>query len=79
MRQKIRVATLAHVRSGFGEAVAAMCGLYRLVGGAQTRMETAQKFYLAKLPSKPVQSLLVSVAEKTHNAEGHPIRLYSTG
>jgi hypothetical protein len=31
--------------------------------------ENARKAYLAKLPVKPTQSLLVSLADKTHNAE----------
>jgi hypothetical protein len=35
----------------------------------QAGLATRKEAYLAKLPSKPVRSLLVSLADKTHNAE----------
>jgi hypothetical protein len=34
-----------------------------------------REIYLFKLPAKPAQSLLVSLADKTNNAEGYPFRL----
>jgi hypothetical protein len=42
----------------------------------QAGLATRKEAYLAKLPSKPVRSLLVSMADKTHNAEATLFRAH---
>lgn len=62
--------TLADIRMRFGDAVA------QIVGDCTDAWEEPKpawrprkEAYLALLPHKPPQSLLVSLADKTHNAE----------
>jgi (p)ppGpp synthase/HD superfamily hydrolase len=62
--------TLEDIRRQFGDAVA---GIVSDCTDAWTEPKpewrTRKEAYLAKLPAKPIQSLLVSLADKTHNAE----------
>jgi (p)ppGpp synthase/HD superfamily hydrolase len=62
--------TLAEVREMFGDAVASIVADCT---DAWTEPKPAwrprKEAYLAKLPGKPTGSLLVSLADKTHNAE----------
>jgi (p)ppGpp synthase/HD superfamily hydrolase len=63
-------ATLAEIRWRFGDGVATIVSDCT---DAWTEPKPAwrprKEAYLAKLPVKPVRSLLVSLADKTHNAE----------
>jgi (p)ppGpp synthase/HD superfamily hydrolase len=62
--------TLADIRKIFGDAVADIvsdCTDAWTEPKPQWRLRKEE--YLAKLPGKPRQSLLVSLADKTHNAE----------
>ena len=62
--------TLAKIRTWFGDAVAAIVSDWT---GAWTEPKppwrARKEAYLAAFPGKPAQSLLVSLADKTHNAE----------
>jgi (p)ppGpp synthase/HD superfamily hydrolase len=63
-------ATLANIRSKFGDAVA---DIVSDCTDSWTEPKPdwlpRKEAYLATLPNKPKQSLLVSLADKTHNAE----------
>ncbi len=63
-------ATLAEIRTRFGDAVA---GIVADCTDAWTEPKppwrARKEAYLAALPRKPAASLLVSLADKTHNAE----------
>jgi (p)ppGpp synthase/HD superfamily hydrolase len=63
-------ATLALVRARFGDGVA---GIVADCTDAWVEPKPAwrprKEEYLARLPRKPLRSLLVSLADKTHNAE----------
>ena len=62
--------TLAEIRTTFGDAVAAIVSDCTDAWTKPKPPWRARKeAYLAALPGKPAQSLLVSVADKTHNAE----------
>ena len=63
-------ATLAEIRAAFGDAVA---GIVSDCTDAWTEPKPPwrdrKEAYLAALPGKPLRSQLVSLADKTHNAE----------
>jgi (p)ppGpp synthase/HD superfamily hydrolase len=62
--------TLKEIRTRFGDSVAAIvsdCTDSWVEPKPEWRPR--KEIYLAKLPAKPPQSLLVSLADKTHNAE----------
>ncbi len=62
--------TLAKIRTRFGDAVAAIVSDCTDAWTEPKPPWRARKeAYLAALPGKPAQSLLVSLADKTHNAE----------
>ena len=61
--------TLAKIRTRFGDAVAAIVSDCTDAWTEPKPPWRARKeAYLAALPGKPAQSLLVSLADKTHNA-----------
>lgn len=63
-------ATLEEVRRRFGDAVAEIVAdCTDAWTEAKPDWKPRKVAYLAKLPSKPATSLLVSLADKTHNAE----------
>lgn len=62
--------TLAEIRARFGEGVAAIVADCTDAWSEPKPPWRARKeAYLAALPHKPARSLLVSLADKTHNAE----------
>ena len=62
--------TLDDVRQRFGDAVAEIVSdCTDAWTDPKPEWRTRKEAYLAKLPAKPTQSLLVSLADKTHNAE----------
>jgi hypothetical protein len=62
--------TLNVIKAAFGDAVAQIVSDCTDAWGAPISPWTARKqAYLASLPGKPEASLLVSLADKTHNAE----------
>jgi (p)ppGpp synthase/HD superfamily hydrolase len=62
--------TLDEIRQRFGDVVAAIVAdCTDAWTEPKPDWRTRKEAYLAKLPSKPVRSLLVSLADKTHNAE----------
>lgn len=62
--------TLEEIRSRFGEAVAAIVSdCTDSWVEPKPRWRERKEAYIAVLPGKPVASLLVSLADKTHNAE----------
>ena len=62
--------TLAKIRTDFGDAVAAIVSDCTDAWTEPKPPWRARKeAYLTALPGKPAQSLLVSLADKTHNAE----------
>ncbi len=63
-------ATLAQVRELFGNAVASIVSdCTDAWTDPKPEWRKRKEAYLAKLPRKPAASLLVSLADKTHNAE----------
>lgn len=62
--------TLADIKRRFGDAVAEIVSDCT-DAWTEPKLEwrPRKEAYLAKLPGKPAQSLLVSLADKTHNAE----------
>ncbi len=64
------VQTLAEIRTIFGDTVAEIVSdCTDTWKEPKPPWRERKEVYLATLPSKPVQSLLVSLADKTHNAE----------
>jgi (p)ppGpp synthase/HD superfamily hydrolase len=62
--------TLAHIRNTFGDPVAAIVSdCTDAWTEPKPEWSPRKEAYLAILPDKPSQSLLVSLADKTHNAE----------
>ena len=62
--------TLEDIRRGFGDAVAEIVSdCTDAWSEPKPEWRPRKEAYLAKLPAKPTQSLLVSLAGKTHNAE----------
>jgi len=62
--------TLAHIRNTFGDSVAAIVSdCTDAWTEPKPDWRPRKEAYLAILPNKPAQSLLVSLADKTHNAE----------
>ena len=62
--------TLAHIRNTFGDPVAAIVSdCTDAWTEPKPEWRPRKEAYLAILPGKPTQSLLVSLADKTHNAE----------
>lgn len=62
--------TLDEIRRRYGDAVAdIVADCTDAWTEPKPDWRPRKEAYLAKLPAKPVQSLLVSVADKTHNAE----------
>lgn len=62
--------TLDEIRSRFGDAVATIVSdCTDSWDEPKPAWRPRKEIYLAKLPAKPAQSLLVSLADKTHNAE----------
>lgn len=62
--------TLAHIRKTFGDPVAAIVSdCTDAWTEPKPEWRPRKEAYLAILPGKPAQSLLVSLADKTHNAE----------
>jgi len=62
--------TLAEIRKRFGEPVAAIVSdCTDAWTEPKPEWRPRKEAYLAILPGKPIQSLLVSLADKTHNAE----------
>ena len=62
--------TLAHIRNAFGDPVAAIVSdCTDAWTEPKPEWRPRKEAYLAILPGKPAQSLLVSLADKTHNAE----------
>jgi (p)ppGpp synthase/HD superfamily hydrolase len=62
--------TLEEIRRRFGDAVAAIVSdCTDSWGEPKPAWRPRKEIYLAKLAAKPAQSLLVSLADKTHNAE----------
>ena len=63
-------ATLAEVRTLFGPVVAEIVtDCTDAWTESKPEWRTRKEAYLAALPNKPTRSLLVSLADKTHNAE----------
>jgi (p)ppGpp synthase/HD superfamily hydrolase len=63
-------ATLNEIRARFGDAVAEIVSdCTDSWDEPKPDWQPRKEAYLAKLPAKPSQSLLVSLADKTHNAE----------
>jgi len=63
-------ATLAEIRSRFGDAVAEIVAdCTDAWTEPKPPWRERKEAYLAALPAKPATSLLVSLADKTHNAE----------
>ncbi len=60
---------LCDIRKRFGDAVAKIVDDCTDGTDPKPEWRPRKEAYLAKLASKPVQSLLVSLADKTHNAE----------
>ena len=62
--------TLAHIRKTFGDPVANIVSdCTDAWSEPKPEWRPRKEAYLAKLPAKPTQSLLVSLADKTHNAK----------
>lgn len=62
--------TLAKIRKEFGDPVADIVSdCTDAWTEPKPEWRPRKEAYLAKLPAKPMQSLLVSLADKTHNAE----------
>jgi (p)ppGpp synthase/HD superfamily hydrolase len=62
--------TLAHIRNTFGDPVAAIVSdCTDAWTEPKPEWRPRKEAYLAILPDKPAQSMLVSLADKTHNAE----------
>jgi (p)ppGpp synthase/HD superfamily hydrolase len=62
--------TLAEIRSRFGDVVAAIVSdCTDSWDDPKPEWRPRKEMYLATLPAKPAQSLLVALADKTHNAE----------
>jgi (p)ppGpp synthase/HD superfamily hydrolase len=62
--------TLQEIRTRFGDPVAAIVSdCTDSWDEPKPEWRPRKEIYLAKLPAKPPQSLLVSLADKTHNAE----------
>jgi (p)ppGpp synthase/HD superfamily hydrolase len=62
--------TLAEIRASFGDDVAAIVAdCTDTFEKPKPPWRPRKEAYLAALPAKPAQSLLVSLADKTHNAE----------
>jgi len=62
--------TLGEIRRRFGDAVAEIVSdCTDAWTEPKPEWRARKEAYLAKLPTKPPQSLLVSLADKTHNAE----------
>jgi (p)ppGpp synthase/HD superfamily hydrolase len=62
--------TLEEIRTRFGDAVAEIVSdCTDSWDEPKPEWQPRKEAYLAKLPAKPTQSLLVSLADKTHNAE----------
>lgn len=62
--------TLEEIRQRFGDAVAEIVhDCTDAWTEPKPKWRPRKEAYLAKLPMKPAQSLLVSLADKTHNAE----------
>jgi (p)ppGpp synthase/HD superfamily hydrolase len=62
--------TLEEIRTRFGDAVAAIVSdCTDSWNEPKPEWRSRKEIYLAILPTKPRQSLLVSLADKTHNAE----------
>jgi (p)ppGpp synthase/HD superfamily hydrolase len=62
--------TLEEIRTRFGDAVAAIVSdCTDSWDEPKPEWRPRKEIYLTKLPAKPSQSLLVSLADKTHNAE----------
>ena len=62
--------TLGHIRKTFGDPVAAIVSdCTDSWTEPKPEWRPRKEAYLAILPGKPAQSLLVSLADKTHNAE----------
>jgi (p)ppGpp synthase/HD superfamily hydrolase len=63
-------ATLAYIRNTFGDPVATIVSdCTDAWTEPKPEWRPRKEAYLAILPGKPAQSLLVSLADKTHNAE----------
>ena len=63
-------ATLAEIRTAFGDGVAAIVtDCTDAWSEPKPPWRARKEAYLAALPGKPARSLLVSLADKTHNAE----------
>jgi (p)ppGpp synthase/HD superfamily hydrolase len=72
--------TLKDIRTRFGDAVAAIVSdCTDSWDEPKPEWQSRKEIYLAKLPAKPPQSLLVSLADKTHNAESIFFRLPHLG
>jgi (p)ppGpp synthase/HD superfamily hydrolase len=62
--------TLQDIRTRFGDSVAAIVSdCTDSWDEPKPEWRPRKEIYLAKLPAKPARSLLISLADKTHNAE----------
>jgi HD domain-containing protein len=70
--------TLEEIRRRFGDAVAEIVSdCTDAWTEPKPDWRPRKEAYLAKLPSKPARSLLVSLADKTHNAEAISLTIVS--